>query len=317
MKCSVVDHLKSLALPLALLLAASGCSNNDPQSSQQFGSSADRAAIEKVVQDDEVFDTQSINDDGPQLRSYEDGLPKTTEQIDAVRFGRLGRYKLESVDVEFTTDTTAIATIVHSLNGKFLILATNATDPNAIGTLYSKDMTNTIVRKAKLRKVRNTGVDRRDWRVVAVSGAVASSPTTTLTINELTIQTSDTSKLTVTDPLAYFFSRDSLREYHRGDSVKVFLKLTNTNDFPPPPGETVLVRHGMDHHFHRTRTPLHDDGLYPDVAAGDGIYSGAFRLGFRHGVFHGGVDIIDNGTIYDDVAPYNSVVWALPYFVRF
>jgi hypothetical protein len=322
MKSFAVKFIKPLAVPAAALIVMAACSKNpeSPSSQQQYGSVADRAAIEASIQQDDLFNSQGLDDDGEQSPDYDNGVSKVAEQINTIKFGRRAPYKLESIDVVFDSDTTATATITHSLNGKFLIFAKDTTNSNAVGTLYSKDMQNTILRKAKLRKVRDTGNDRRDWRVVAVSGAVASSPTTTITISELTYQNSDGTTLTITDPLAYFMSRDSgLPEFTRNDSVKIFVKLTNTNEFPPPPGETALLRYGMDHQSHRARKPLNDEGIYPDAVAGDGTYSGVYRVHgprWAHRLHHAGVDIIDNGTIYDDVAPYNAVAWSLPYLVR-
>lgn len=324
MKSAFVKTLKPMLLPLAALLAITACSKNPGSSTssteQQFGSSADRAAIEAAIQQDDLFNSQGLDDDGAQSPDYDSGVSKIAEQIDAIKFGRRAPYKLESIDVVFDSDTTATATITHSLDGKFLILARDTSNSNIVGTLYSKDMENAILRKAKLRKVRDTGNDRRDWRVIAISGAVASSPNPTITISELTYQHPDGTTLTITDPLSYFMSRETgLPEFTRGDSVKVFVKLTNTNDFPPAPGETVLLRYGMDHQFHRARKRLNDEGIYPDAVAGDGTYSGMYRVHPPHGfhrLHHAGVDIIDHGTIYDSEAPYNSVAWSLPYLVK-
>lgn len=314
---SLIKSIKFLVAPMTALAVMAGCSKNPQSAQENFGSTADRAAIQSTIQQDDLFNMQGIDDDGPQSPSYESNLGKIAEFIETLRWGRRGVLRLESVDVEFTSDTTAEATIIHSLNGKFHILAKDTSDTNAVGTLYTKDMANTILRKAKLIKVRNTGIDRRDWRVNAVSGCVATSPSPTISITELAVEQPNGSTLTITDPLAFFISRDTgLPQYNRGDSVKIFVKLTNTNNFPPAPGETVLVRHGMDHRFHRARKPLNDEGIYPDVTAGDGTYSGIYRIGPRPGLHHGGIDAIDNGTIYDNVAPYNAVVWSLPYLVK-
>jgi len=323
MKPVAVKIIKSLGLPVTALLVITACSKNpeSPSSQEQFGSAADRAAIEASIQQDDLFNSQGLDDDGEQSPDYDSGVSKVAEQINTIKFGRRAPYKFESVEVVFDSDTTATATITHSLNGKFFILAKDTSDSNVVGTLFSKDMQNTILRKAKLRKVRDTGNDRRDWRVIAVSGAVASSPNPTITISELTVENSDGTTLTITDPLSYFMTRETgLPEFSRGDSVKVFVKLTNTNEFPPAPGETALLRYGMDHQFHRARKRLNDEGIYPDAVAGDGTYSGLYRIHhprWGHRLHHAGVDIIDNGTIYDDVAPYDAVAWSLPYMVKF
>jgi len=322
MKSFSAKMIKPLTLPVATLLAMTACSKNpeSPSSQEQFGSATDRAAIEASIQQDDLFNSQGLDDDGEQSPDYDSGVSKVAEQINTIKFGRRAPFKFESVDIVFDSDTTATATITHSLNGKFFILAKDTSDSNVVGTLYSKDMVNTILRKAKLRKVRDTGNDRRDWRVTAVSGAVASSPNPTITIAELTYENSDGTTLTITDPLSYFMNRETgVPEFRRGDSVKVFVKLTNTNEFPPAPGETALLRYGMDHQFHRARKRLNDEGIYPDAVAGDGTYSGLYRVHgprWAHRLHHAGVDIIDNGTIYDDVAPYDAVAWSLPYMVR-
>jgi hypothetical protein len=306
------------AVSLLLLWSATGC-DKSPNEPKFELSAQDRAAIRQAIEADELFNNNGIDDNGAQDAEYSnDGLGKVAEQIDTRRWGRLGVLKIEEVEIEATSDTTATATVYASFNGYFVIAAKDTSKPNQIGALYKKEMKNTIVHKVKLVKVRDTGHNRLDWRIVQVSGGVMSSPNTTLQISNFTIEFPDGNKLSINEPLEYFWNRqEGLPALAPRDTVKLYVSLTNSNNFPPEPGETIMLRYGMNRHSHCARKMFHDDGQYPDAVAGDGIYSGFWIVGFRLGLHHGAVDAIDNGTIYDDSAPYNALVWALPYRVRF
>jgi hypothetical protein len=300
-------------IPAALL--AAGCSNNPAEPDLN----ADREAIKKVIESDtEMFGVTGFDDNGAQPPSYDTDFSKITDYIEPLRFGRRGRPRLENVEVEFTSDTTAVVTVTHSFDGNFFILAKDTSDENAVATLYKKEMKNLIYRKVKFKKVRDTGFDRLDWRITYVSMADGGSPETTLDLQKLVIDLPGTEDdIVVEDPLEYFFNRrEGLPMLSPGDTVKVFVTVSNTNNFPPEPGETVLLRYKMDHRILRARRKFNDSGEYPDEVAGDGTYSGYWVIGHRRGVFHAAVDIFDNGTLYDDAAPYNSVFWAMPYRVR-
>ncbi|MDZ7291335.1 MAG: hypothetical protein ONB44_18135 [candidate division KSB1 bacterium] len=328
MKRSMLFGLKALAVAILGVWMVTGCDQSSSPNAPRYELSAqDQAAIRRVIASDELFNNTGIDDDGAQNVEYStdgpEALGKVAEQIDTKRWGRFGRLKFEKVEIEATSDTTATATVTYSLDGYFIIIARDTTKPNLIGAIYKKDMKNTLVHKAKLVKVDSTGNDRKDWRIVQVSGGVMSSPNPTIQITNFTIQFPDGSKLSIDDPLQYFWNRQQKR--NRGDlpalaprdTVKMYVTLTNSNNFPPEPGETVLMRYGMNHQFHRSRKLFRDDGIYPDAVAGDGVYSGYWIVSKRSGHHHGAVDVIDNGTIYDDSAPYDAVVWTLPYHVKF
>lgn len=315
---------KYASLTILLLMTTffmlAGCGNNPADSNQQ---NPEIALIKQVIQQDqEMFDVSGFDDDGAQDPSYDsDGLGKPTDPTIPLKYGRRGHFELDSIQVVLDTDTTATATIVHSLNGEFIILALDTTDTSFTIKKIKKPMTNTITRKAKLVKVDTTGDPIRDWKITKVSLAVARSDDPTITIQEMRIDLPNTEEdLVITDPLEVFLDRHvGLPTLSRGDTIKAYVTLTNSNDFPPEPGTTVTLRHRV-HFFHRARKAFNDEGEYPDKVAGDGIFSAAFvvgsRFSTRFGLHHVGVDIIDNGTIYDDSAPYNSVIWAAPYMVR-
>jgi hypothetical protein len=308
-----------LTVSALALWISTGC-DKSPNAPTNELPAQDQAAIRQVIETDEIFSNRGIDDEGDQNVEYstDGGFGKVATPIDTKRWGRRGYLKFEKVDIESTSDTTATATVYLSFNGYFVIVARDTSKPHQVGAIYKKDMQNTLVHKVKLLKVRNTGIDRFDWRIVQVSGGVMSSPNPTITISNFTIEFPDGSKLSIDDPLAHFWNRhEGLPTVAPRDTVKLYVTLTNTNTYPPEPGETVLLRHGMNHQSHRSRRLFHDDGQYPDAVAGDGIYSGYWIGGKRSGLHHGAVDVIDNGTIYDDSAPYDAVLWSLPYKVKF
>jgi len=304
-----------LTVSTALLILLGGCSKNPA------GPTSDQQAIREVLEKNpELFNELGLDDDGDQPPEYDNtGFWKPLDLIQPIRFGRRGHFELESVDVDFISDSTAVVTVLRSYNGRFLVLArdTSSADP-AVAKLYSKDMKNEIVRKAIMVRVGNTGDALRDWRIQEVSMVEARSVPTTLAIEELKIVDEAAGfQLTVTSPLETFFRKyEGLPTFHSGDTVKVYVKVSNSQPYAAKPGETVLMRHGADHRMHRARRPFNDNGRYPDAVAGDGIYSGWWLAGPRLGLHHAFIDVIDNGTIFDDVAPYNAAAWGTPYRVE-
>lgn len=300
----------------------SACSDNPSSSDASFNEEIP-LIIQAVSEDADLFDLSGMDDEemGSSANNAVNQLAKTNQTLDVIKFGRLGHFKRDTVLVEFDSDTTATATVIHSLDGEFVILARDTSDSTHGVRRITKEMTNTIMRKVKLVKKPNAFADgdssenRRNWKITQISLAVGSSDAPTVAIEQVRISSKAlASDLVITDPLETFLDRKSgIPEFDRQDTIKVFVTVSNTNDFPPEPGETVLLRHRMHRFSIRSRKALHDDGVYPDAVAGDGVFSGFFVKQMLFGIRHSALDVIDNGTIYDDTAPYNSVFWALPY----
>ncbi len=302
------------AILLFVFAAFLGCAK-DPAS---VGVQGDEDAIRELVEENVDYITAAgINDDGAQPVEYAIGeFAKVTELISPIRFGRKGKFKLERIDVQFPSDTLAIATIVHSFNGSFLILAKDTTDTVAYGKLYKKEMENTVIRRAIFKKVANTDNPRRNWRMRRISGSVARSPETTLAFEWVKVNDSNGNEWIIEEPLQFILDLEKIPVFTRRDTVKVFVKINNASPYALMPGETVMLRYRNDRGMHRARKSFNDEGIYPDEVAGDGIYSGMWVIRARRGIFHAFVDAIDNGTIYDDQLPYNSLIWGFPYLVK-
>lgn len=311
-------YLSLVAVPL-LIATMMSC---DKSPTEAVDRSAEEAAIRTLVLGDvEVFHERGLDDGGAQPPSYEAGAtPKAGDYIEPVRYGRRGKYTLESVDITFEgapgePDSLAIATVTKTFTGTFVVVAkdTDSASPEAY-KVYEKPFETTVVRRAKLRRVAFTDNPLRNWRIVQVTMSKAQSVPTTVNIVSLTVEAPGQSPLVITEPLDYWLPRHKgLPMFAPGDTVKVYVALTNSNTYPPPPGTTVLLHFGVDRGFHRARRPLNDQGLYPDQVAGDGVFSGSWVVKHDQGLRHLVIDAIDNGTIYDDTAPYNSVQWGMVY----
>ena len=46
---------------------------------------------------------------------------------------------------------------------------------------------------------------------------------------------------------------------------------------------------------------------------GDGTFSGTYMTGGPRGPRHFVVDVLSEGTLYDDEAPYDNIAWGIPY----
>lgn len=305
--------IRMLITPLVFGLLI-GCAK-DPSS---VNLDSDEEAIKALIlENEDYFESAGINDEGAQPLAYSvDGFGKTANLIDPLRFGRKGKFELEHFSVDMINDSTAMATIVKSFNGNFLILAADTTDSIAAGKLYTKEMENEIVKHAIFKKVGNHQDRRKNWRLKRVSGSETKSPETTLSFESVTVLNSDGQEWIIDNPLEFIRDLENIPTLQPGDSVTVFAKIGNSSPYLEKPGETVSLRYRNYRKTRRARKGLHDDGVAPDVTAGDGIYSGQWKVGQRRGIYHAFVDAIDNGTIYDDQLPYNSQIWGFTYFVK-
>ena len=320
--------LRFKMLPLLVVSMAIVLLNNcdkSPTTSEPENFGSDEAAIRTLIESDkETFHTNGLDDEGAQDAEYDlTNLSKTSDQINTVRFGRKGQFRFESITIDFSgppngPDTLAVATIIRSFDGNFHVVEkdTSESTPEEY-KIYVKEMENAIVRKAKFRRVNNTDNPLQNWRLFEVSCSEGVSDPTTIQIETVSIEASNMEPITVTEPTEYFMNREEgVPVFAPGDTVKIFATLNNTNSYPPEPGTTMLLHFGVDHQMRRARKPFNDEGIYPDQVPGDGVFSGYWIANYRLGVYHAVFDAIDNGTIFDDTAPYNSTAWGIIYKVQ-
>ena len=307
--------MQTLAIVSIFLLAAVGCSKNPAELSDNQLEDGLKAVVEDNM---DYFTTDGLNDDGAQPVSYSTGgFLKPEAFIEPIKFGRKGFFTLESLNVIKNEDGLLEAVVVHSFDGNFFIVAKDTANPTSVGTLYKKEMKNTVTRRALFKQIAHTKNRRKNWKLRGISGSELVSENCTITIDEVKIIASNGHSWTITNPMDFFTNIEEIPTFQPKDSIEVYVTLQNTNDWAEKPGVTALLRYRNDRGMHRARKSFHDDGIAPDKVAGDGIYSGMWIIGHRRGVFHAFVDVIDNGTLYDDTAPYDSRAWGIPYAVHF
>ena len=123
----------------------------------------------------------------------------------------------------------------------------------------------------------------------------------------------------ITDPLAYFQTRESVLSFENGTEITVKVYINNDTEYPVyfPAGtrQTEIVR--LHHAKHRIRRH-HKIKYFRYLGQEEGmnVYEGIWTIGEWSGIHHAVIDVIDNGTIFDDDInkyPYNSTTWSTPY----
>lgn len=132
-----------------------------------------------------------------------------------------------------------------------------------------------------------------EWRLVAASGVRVSRPGNTVQIVSLHIHALSGLDTVITDPNA-FMTLHSIPRFTPGDSVTVTVRSMRNDD--------VAVMYTMDRRQIMTNN-------------GDNTYT----LGFNTGTFtewrYLGINVFTHGTLFDDMLPYDSETWILPYAI--
>lgn len=142
---------------------------------------------------------------------------------------------------------------------------------------------------------RPTDVSRhRGWHLVALSGVVLESPGTTRSIRSVRLQARGVDE-TFQDVTGLVPVVDLLE----------LLPMTEVR-------VTVDTGDATDHVF------LHRRHLHRRMeltSLGDGTFTGVYVTGRHRGPRHLAIDVLSHGTLYDDEAPYDNIVWGIPYRV--
>jgi hypothetical protein len=321
-------HRTLPALLLGLLLAGCSTSTNPVATNDTGGTSsaAQYAGTAGVTSEaaaiSEEFDV-SAYEDGAEAKAELDasfsltpGLPVPDTAIDPALWFRTIRTHDRRYVVEFdhpdTNTVVAHVRIVDRLKGSFNVVTKRDTiDGNVTERrIISKPLADTSVRKAVFRRHRivrdgdDAAADREDaedgyrdgwsrWKLVAISGHEVTSDDGTRTIQSVRIQAGDVD-VTVTNPLELLRVRSELIHVPPGTPVHVTAQTGDPTDVV-----VLYTRWGRQ----RMR-PAEGGGF-------EGRFPAPLELGLRHFA----VNAIAHGTIYDDVAPYDSKAWGIPFIV--
>ena len=303
-------HRLALTLPLLLALL-SGCSRQgtlnapgDPAvaTSQDQADVASAIAANPSYVDDDVSespDQMSFDSAGPVGGG--DGTLSVETAIRPLTFWRdirdvERRFEFAFSDTDSTGRPTTAVVVVHKLfRGSFNILVADDVpegNPPSAHVIH-KPLADHWVRRLLLKRVPLENSDRTVWRVVATSGVKITSRDAVTQIQSLRIQ-SGTLDETIDNPLAFFRLRAILK---LDPTAEVTITATTLRN------DDVVLLYLRDH-----RVRFHNNG--------DNTYTATFGVPDRTGLHHVGVNALSNGTLFDDVAPYDSQTWITPYLVH-
>ena len=135
----------------------------------------------------------------------------------------------------------------------------------------------------------------RGWKLAALSGVDIASANTTRTINSVRIQSGDLDE-TITNVTDLVRIEDLLR-IPAGSEVAITVDTGDASD-------QVFLH--VRHRHRRAQLESNDDGTF----------SGKFWTGDRAGPRHIVVDVLSEGTLLDDEAPYDNRAWGYTYLVK-
>jgi hypothetical protein len=325
---------KLAAILIAIsLISMWGCSK-DPAQPVESDEQAIKDLIESIEESDMEDYFYSNLDDENENALFKPLGDYLLKPIFPIRFGRIGiRPLIRDINVELTSDNEATVTFTKVLRGNFVILAAYTPEEQPV-EIYrvDKPMVHEFQRIAHFEKINDDNTNgRRNWKLVDFSMALGKSvndnetglPDSDLDIIYLKVEY-DGEVVEISDPLEYFQTRENVFTFERGTEVTLTVRVENTLPaeekvtFPNEEGATELVRlHFARHRFRR----FHGIRRFDFVRKIDNTtneYMGTWTVGDWVRVHHAAIDIINNGTIFDDDAeafPYRSVTWSTPYKV--
>ena len=229
------------------------------------------------------------------------GGSATREEINPFRFWREITEKEITRQISINdTAGTADAAVYVELWGTFNVLDWDT-------TLYVKDLHHLGERYAQFAHDldwmpgpgygdENLGTQHRHgpWRLTAISGFVAHSDTTTMTIDWVRVQ-GDSVDVTITDPLALMAFPDEVMTFVRGEHVTVTVS--------GPPEDALVFLHA----------PYRKLPLAPQE---DGTFQGSWAV-TRRGGHCAWVEALAHDSLFDSEYPEDVMIWGMPYEVLF
>jgi len=292
------SHRLILAASLALLVLAGCGRSGESVSPTTAGGSADEVELTREL----TNNASLVEDEG--LSSLADQTPldeaRLAEAIEPRCFWRTirdveRRHEFEFADFDSAgRPRTAIVTVHKRLRGGFHVLTADTIGPDSVvRRTIRKPLEDHWVRRVLLKRVRMAGMDRPAWRIAGTTAVRVTSKDAVTRIQSLRIQTAGLDT-TITNPLEMFRLR-RLIGVEPDTDVQLTVTTSGTDD--------VVVLHSGHRRFR-----FHNNG--------DGTHSGTWKSPALVGVRHVGVNALSHGTLFDDVAPYDSQAWILPYLVR-
>jgi len=289
---------------LSAVAVIAGCSDNGvrpvPDSTSEQSTIAGTIAAAPDLLNDGLYDTETPANLAAALRGASPAGSTTPVEIEPYFFWRTIARRMPSFEFAFAdTDTTglpttAIVTVRRHFTGTLNIVPRDPVNPDLPDThnIVRKPLDDLWVRRFLMKRVRLAPGDHAAWKIAAATAVEVTSKDATTAITSIRVQSGPTDT-TLTDPAAFIHLRRVLR-FAPDDPVTLTVTTPRTDD-------VVLLYH----HVERERFENH----------GDGTYTRTFTAGSLQGWRHFGVNALSHGTLYDDIAPYDSKAWIFPYVI--
>jgi hypothetical protein len=332
---STLSYPAAILIVLSMLFAA--CDTPAEVALGQFEDVTEYFKL--VMQKEEFFKSEEDILEDPQQegmakQSTVDGFPVRPIVV---------RREILSIDrafsFEFTDETTAVGTMVRTIEGKLWVRGIIQRLP-APDTTFAKPFTETATRKAIFRKVDDTGTVENDWKMVAVSLLEGGTADRDFDIRRLNVRFRGDQEREYTDPLNTFLriGRDgpqvpvvSLVQF-RANGFSVEVTIQSASETP----EIVYLRHGGGisrpgaiAHGYMRRLQMELDPGSERVA--NGLYTRTYVIDWLpaivlpgmvvgehlgQGRFSTIVESISHATLYDTGAPVETHYWGVPFVVE-
>ncbi|MBZ0270026.1 hypothetical protein K8I85_17885 [bacterium] len=289
-----MKHLRTSHLALLVgMVALQGCFDSSPNSSSE-DVAVEEEAIQSVIFEDEGELTST------DIRYYQDeadgpaGAP-----INTVRWRRQLLDLDRSVSIEIHDPSGEIPTADVAIRAHATGLLHLLVNDGDTLRRVAKDFEDGGVRSLFFQRSRESANadDRRfhrGWKLVALSGVAIRSPGTTRAIHSVRLQAGDVDR-----------TFQNMTDLVRVGDIAIIEPATLVR-------VTVDTGDATDHVFLHRR---HMRSRIEFTNNGDGTFTATFETDAHQGPRHFAVDVLSDGTLYDDEAPYDNVVWGIPYRV--
>ena len=227
-----------------------------------------------------------------------------------------------NVEVDVITTDSAVVTLSHEITGNLYIgIDRDTTDTIRVDTVWVKPFDIATTHKIQVVQGRfpdglrhRMGARHNGWRIAGITPIVTTTANTDLSIDEMTFQDINTGEeMTVTDPLATFFTWETAPDFQIGDSVVVTVDVANGDNS----GTTVFGKIPTRNFAGNRMLRFFDDGVAPDAVADDGEYTASWTFARMSGMRHIMINVLDNDLLTLEEVPYNTTLWQFPFMVGF
>jgi PBP1b-binding outer membrane lipoprotein LpoB len=306
----------SISVVFTLAFLIGGCKDNN--STEPLAS--DKDAMTEIIANDAFFNLDNIAlNDGDPSALQSTSLRKITTGIIPFNWGR----KIQSINrtVVFTeiSDTTASAVVTHSWSGLVWIRGIY-TPQDTSYSIIKKSITETIKRNVKfVRKDRDSN-PRKNWKISEISVLAGGTANSDLMIQKVVFYI-DSDTLEITNPLDYFFKVEQKYGSNGLHSVppginrefKVQVTLSSTDpdsDFVVAHRPVWVLNNGV---YRRNLMTLVSSTL------NNNSFTRVYELSWQGawaGKHHVMIGVITRRSIFDDLVPFSSQLWGIPYVVE-